>query len=730
MSGLDEFELPRRKKPKVSELPLSSMQRASIDSMLHTFKKKGEFDAMRKRALQQYNESAQRGMFEASLRTFTASEIDRDPLKYLKPDRRIAAPLLEGAAARADVYGKTEEDINRYIDQYIADAERILREIRVQDIGEDVAHEEYEKGRKSDEAYATEAEERRRDRARQHVEDEKKRKKAEATERKKKELEALAKKQEQLQKEMERLQREAKRRQEREAFKAAEKEKERERIRKYNEEREKQRKEAEEREKAIQVERERRQKELSEMEQKRIEAEALDLLLKDARKMSEKGRRPGLERSESMEPPPSLMRHQSAPRNAYSKDQMRAQGLMPTSLTLRKGDKPLPPSSSVPPPPEPESRSRPSRLRSPSPPRSRYSGGRRDPSPVDRHARRDKDRDRRATLYRDISAEREAWKARLREEGSSTIERPRDRERERERGQDRPRERERGRGGEGSVVGERSARSKSRESHRPRRDESRGSRRNRRDYRSPSRSPRRQRERDHDRRGFSPRPRRDRSRSPTVMDRHKPSGAPTGDARVERSREGTSSDRRPRDGDLDIRGGDRVRDRERDRDIDRRNSRFDERERERDRERPRSRGGDRERHGSGIGGRPSERQPERSRSRIRDRERERERESARGGKDRARDRSREREQYKARERARTPVKGKNASLAYGDADTPEKARTAASKSSSVTESQADRPAGPDRESGASGVVAAEASKPAQSEAPTVAPAAVDVEMQN
>jgi hypothetical protein len=71
-------------------------------------------------------------MFEASLRTFTASEIDRDPLKYLKPDRRIAAPLLEGAAARADVYGKTEEDINRYIDQYIADAERILREIRVQ----------------------------------------------------------------------------------------------------------------------------------------------------------------------------------------------------------------------------------------------------------------------------------------------------------------------------------------------------------------------------------------------------------------------------------------------------------------------------------------------------------------------------------------------------------------------------------------------------------------------
>ena len=36
-------ELPPRKKPKISELPLSSAQRSSIDGMLHTFKKKGEF---------------------------------------------------------------------------------------------------------------------------------------------------------------------------------------------------------------------------------------------------------------------------------------------------------------------------------------------------------------------------------------------------------------------------------------------------------------------------------------------------------------------------------------------------------------------------------------------------------------------------------------------------------------------------------------------------------------
>ena len=57
MSGMDgdDFELPPRKKPKISDLPLSSTHRASIDGMLHTFKKKGEFDALRKKAFQQYN---------------------------------------------------------------------------------------------------------------------------------------------------------------------------------------------------------------------------------------------------------------------------------------------------------------------------------------------------------------------------------------------------------------------------------------------------------------------------------------------------------------------------------------------------------------------------------------------------------------------------------------------------------------------------------------------------
>ena len=196
MDDVSDFQLPPRKKPKTSDLPLSSAQRASIEGMLHTFKKKGDFDSLRKKAFQQYNESAQRGMFEASLRKFTSDEIDREPVKYLRPDRRLAAPLLEGSAARAEVYEKSQADVEAYIEQYLAKAEQTLREIRRKEIGESAAAEEQARGNKSEEAYAAEVEVRRQERAKKHEEAEKVRLKKEASERKKKELEALKKKQE------------------------------------------------------------------------------------------------------------------------------------------------------------------------------------------------------------------------------------------------------------------------------------------------------------------------------------------------------------------------------------------------------------------------------------------------------------------------------------------------------------------------------------------------------
>ena len=605
-TNANEFELPPRKKPKISELPLSSAQRAYIDGMLHTFKKKGEFDGLRKKAFQRYNESAQRGKFEAALRTFTTKEIERDPIKYMKPDRRMGAPLLEGAAARGDVYGQTEKDVDAYIDQYLASAERALREIRRKEVGDNAADDELERGNKNDEAYALEAEGRRGDRAKKHVEEEKVRRKQEASEKKKKELMALRKKQEELMQETERLQREQKRRAEREAWKAAEKDKERERIRKYNEERDKAKKEADDREQAAKDERERKQKERDAREQKRLEEEALNLLLREGKAMAEKAKRPELERSESMEPPSRLVKHSSATRNSISRDEMRAQGLMPTSMTLKKGDKPSIPTeprgSAAPTPAAEEDRRRISRVRSPSPARSAYSR-RREHSPRDddRRASR-RETGHRDTLYRDISAERSAWKARQREPS---------------------------RGEEGEVV-ERvpmRARSRSRDSYRRRRNSQSPPRRRQRDD-SRSRSPPRFRDRDasparrRDRDASPPR-RRERSPAHSGIDRWVPGGAASGAAGS-----GGASIRRRDDDDRDRRGSRRADDEDRNR------RRRDDDERDADRRRRDTI----DRYVPGGSAR------EKSRSRERDRERHRERSRDRDGeRDKERDEARDRE---------------------------------------------------------------------------------------
>lgn len=46
-----------RKKVKTSELPLSSAQRSTIDTLLHTIKKKGDYDALRKQVWSEYADS-------------------------------------------------------------------------------------------------------------------------------------------------------------------------------------------------------------------------------------------------------------------------------------------------------------------------------------------------------------------------------------------------------------------------------------------------------------------------------------------------------------------------------------------------------------------------------------------------------------------------------------------------------------------------------------------------
>lgn len=68
MAAVEGFRIggedgPWRKKPKIFELPISSAKRSSIEGLLHVFKKKGEFDSLRKKVYAQ---------FESGVRTMRA----------------------------------------------------------------------------------------------------------------------------------------------------------------------------------------------------------------------------------------------------------------------------------------------------------------------------------------------------------------------------------------------------------------------------------------------------------------------------------------------------------------------------------------------------------------------------------------------------------------------------------------------------------------------------------
>ena len=56
-TGGQDSTVPLPKRFKTSELPLSVSQRTSIDNLLHTIKKKGEFDALRKKIWSLYTDS-------------------------------------------------------------------------------------------------------------------------------------------------------------------------------------------------------------------------------------------------------------------------------------------------------------------------------------------------------------------------------------------------------------------------------------------------------------------------------------------------------------------------------------------------------------------------------------------------------------------------------------------------------------------------------------------------
>ena len=65
--ALEEQPFVPRKKFKTSELPLNSAQKASIDGLLHTIKKKGEYDTLRKQVWSQFAESVSAEQSEGAL---------------------------------------------------------------------------------------------------------------------------------------------------------------------------------------------------------------------------------------------------------------------------------------------------------------------------------------------------------------------------------------------------------------------------------------------------------------------------------------------------------------------------------------------------------------------------------------------------------------------------------------------------------------------------------------
>ncbi|CAI7647762.1 unnamed protein product [Penicillium pancosmium] len=191
-----DIESLKRKKFKAEDLPLSAAQHAAIDKLLHSFKKKGGFDSIRKQLWADFNEGESKTMFTDQLIALAESEIEREPA-HLSRERGKAATLIEGAVDRGDVYKNVEDSIDRLASKHLDAIMDTVRAIRRQDIGEDAAAKEEQAGSKTDDDYNAHVKEKRdaRDevyreemRKQKEIEDEQKRIRAEEL-RKKREIE-------------------------------------------------------------------------------------------------------------------------------------------------------------------------------------------------------------------------------------------------------------------------------------------------------------------------------------------------------------------------------------------------------------------------------------------------------------------------------------------------------------------------------------------------------------
>ncbi|KAJ6022631.1 uncharacterized protein N7446_012982, partial [Penicillium canescens] len=140
------------KKFKTEDLPFTPVQHAAMDKLRHAFKKKGYFDLVRKQLWTGFNEGEPRTMFTNELLALAESEIDREPA-LLSRERGKAATLIEGAVDRGDVYKNVENSIDQLALKHADFILESLREIRRQEVGDEVAMRELEAGNKTDAEY-------------------------------------------------------------------------------------------------------------------------------------------------------------------------------------------------------------------------------------------------------------------------------------------------------------------------------------------------------------------------------------------------------------------------------------------------------------------------------------------------------------------------------------------------------------------------------------------------
>ncbi|KAL8736037.1 MAG: hypothetical protein Q9166_000599 [cf. Caloplaca sp. 2 TL-2023] len=194
-----------RKRFKTSELPLSATQRSTIDGLLHTIKKKGEYDTLRKKVWSQFVDSVSKNFlieqfclpdriyadtthkdaknnFTNRLNELADAEIDRDP-SFLSRDRGKAATLMQGAVDRSDIYKSVEQSLDLLVSEHLDHVLAAGREIRKAEIGEEAAAEEERRGNITDEEYAKEATSRREAREQQRKLDDARKQKQEEKER-------------------------------------------------------------------------------------------------------------------------------------------------------------------------------------------------------------------------------------------------------------------------------------------------------------------------------------------------------------------------------------------------------------------------------------------------------------------------------------------------------------------------------------------------------------------